>query len=122
MASSPLRTACSGWLLLACCKAWRMNLRSSSQSSTNRMVRPSFINSARGTQLKPQTAALAGNGFHAHPAAHALDPFLDNGQPDARALVLLSLQPGEEAEDLALMAGGDAGAVVFHPNANELRL
>src|ERR1700733_13354230 len=99
-----------------------MRLRSSSQSSTTRIVWPSFIYLAGRAQLKPETAALAGTGYNAHPAAHAFDPFLDNGQAYACALEFLSVQAGEEPEDLAMIIGGDAGAVVFHPKADVLLL
>src|SRR5580658_4671282 len=102
MASSPLRSSCSGWLHLARRKASRKMLKSSALSSTRRMVCRSFMNLEGMVQFKPKTAAQAGEGVHTHPSAHAFDPFLDNGQADACARILLSPQAGEKPEDLIL--------------------
>src|ERR1051326_532568 len=68
--------------------------------------------------LKPKTAALAGGGLDANLSAHALDSFLDNGQTDACAGILISLEAGEYPKDFLLILRCDAKAVVFHPDAD----
>src|SRR6266481_402077 len=106
MASSPLRTSLSGPLCPALLKAARMRVRSFTLSSTMRIVWPSFTTSSiRLLQFEPKTAALAGNRFHAHPSAHAFDALLDYGQADACARELIAFESGEQAKNLALMAG-----------------
>src|SRR5580704_7665343 len=118
MASSPLPASCKGWVHAAFSRAAYMSTRSFSLSSTNKKVVPSFINLRGLAQLEPKMTALAGGGHHAHAPAHALHRLLDNRQADTRARMLFSVQAGEQAEDLALVVGGDAGAVVFHPDAD----
>src|SRR5437879_6485534 len=69
-------------------------------------------------QFEPKAAALAESGFDADAPAHALDSFLDNREADARAAISVAVEAEKETENLLLVFGSDADAVVFDPDAD----
>src|SRR3954462_7432428 len=70
-------------------------------------------------EFDPEAATVAGFGFDAGFAAHALDGFADDGQAHTGAFEFAGLiQALKHLEDTLLGAFLDADAVVFEPKAN----
>jgi hypothetical protein len=72
-------------------------------------------------QFKPEAAAGPDRGKDANFSAHAGDGFLDNGQADASAGVMIAIvQAFENSKNAVAMFGRDADAIVLYPDANEI--
>src|SRR5262245_16889853 len=70
-----------------------------------------------GFEFEPEAGALAGLGFEADLAAHALDTLANKGQADAGAGIgFLGMEPLKQAEDFLMMLRCNANTVVGYPN------
>ena len=73
-------------------------------------------------KLEPEAAAFASFAFKSDAAAHAFEAPADQGQAYAGAgIVFLRMKALEQAEDLFVILGSDADALIGHPNADRRR-
>jgi|SRR5712664_3651926 hypothetical protein len=70
-------------------------------------------------QPKRKRAALAGGRFDASAPAHTFDARLNNDQVDARADLLVAIEPPKLPGDLTWIVRHYANAAIFHPFADK---
>src|SRR5580692_6569028 len=72
-----------------------------------------------GRQLNPKSAPFAQLRLESKLGAHAFRGFPNDGEADARSLVVAGgVDPLEHPENPVVVFRGDADPVIFHPNPN----